>query len=143
MAMQPSKSVSSESTNAPFASGCTSWAVETFPEGSSTATGRPAAAPYAASDAEVSPVDAQAIALTLRPCATAWRTTLTSTVIPRSLKEPVWLLPHILTQSSSQPSCRPYRSAQKRLVPPSSAETMSSSDTLGATHSRFPQTPDP
>jgi hypothetical protein len=43
-AMQPSKSVSSESTRAPFASGCTSWAIETLFFGKSTTEGIPAAA---------------------------------------------------------------------------------------------------
>jgi hypothetical protein len=77
------------------------------------------------------------------PSRIAWRTTLTSTVIPRSLKEPVWLLPQSLTQRSSRPIDLPYLSAQKRLVPPSSMETMASSGTPGATHSRLPHTPDP
>ena len=44
IAMQPSKSVSSESTSAPFASGCTSWAVETLPRGRMTIDGISAAA---------------------------------------------------------------------------------------------------
>ena len=42
--MQPSKSVSSESTSAPLASGCTSWAIETLSLGRSTTDGMPAAA---------------------------------------------------------------------------------------------------
>jgi len=42
--MQPSKSVSSESTREPFAIGWTSWAMEIFPRGSSTIDGIPAAA---------------------------------------------------------------------------------------------------
>ena len=42
--MQPSKSVSSESTSAPLASGCTSWAIETLSFGRSTTEGMPAAA---------------------------------------------------------------------------------------------------
>ena len=45
MAMQPSKSVSSASTSAPEAMGCTSCAVETLPRGKSTTTGKPEAAP--------------------------------------------------------------------------------------------------
>ena len=44
IAMQPSKSVSSAQTSAPLASGCTSWAVETLPAGSTTTDGMPAAA---------------------------------------------------------------------------------------------------
>jgi hypothetical protein len=52
------------------------------------------------------------------------RTAETSTVIPRSLKEPVWLLPHCLIQTSESPSDRPYRSAQSRFEPPSAKLTM-------------------
>ncbi len=37
----------------------------------------------------------------------ALRTTLTSTVMPKSLKDPEWLLPHIFTQRSSTPTCLP------------------------------------
>ena len=50
------------STSAPLASGCTSCAVETLPRGRITIAGMPAAAAYAASAAEVSPVEAQATA---------------------------------------------------------------------------------
>ncbi len=71
-----------------------------------------------------------------------WLTRLTSTVMPRSLNEPVWLLPHCLTHRSSTPSSRPKRSAQNRLVPPSSRLTMSSSGMLGSTISFLPHTPD-
>jgi hypothetical protein len=45
ISMQPSKSVSSPSTSAPWASGCTSWPVVILPRGKSTTTGSPAAAP--------------------------------------------------------------------------------------------------
>ena len=44
MAMQPSKSVSTAQTRAPFASGWASWAVVTFPLGRSTTARIPAAA---------------------------------------------------------------------------------------------------
>ena len=60
--MQPSKSVSSASTSAPIASGWTSCAVEILPRGRITTARIPAAAAYAASAADVSPVDAHAIA---------------------------------------------------------------------------------
>ena len=43
-AMQPSKSVSRDSTSAPLASGWTSWAMEILFRGSSTTEGMPAAA---------------------------------------------------------------------------------------------------
>ena len=42
--MQPSKSVSSDSTLAPLASGCRSWATETLPRGRITIAGMPAGA---------------------------------------------------------------------------------------------------
>ncbi len=50
--------------------------------------------------AEVSPVEAQAMARTPEPAAMICCTTLTSTVMPRSLNEPVWLLPDILTHNA-------------------------------------------
>ena len=71
------------------------------------------------------------------------RTTDTSTVIPRSLNEPVCELPHSFTHRSFIPSSRPKRSAQKRLVPPSSIDTTESFRTSGHTHSFLPQTDEP
>ena len=105
--MHPSKSVSSDSTSAPLASGCTSWAIETLFRGSSTTAGMPAAAQYAPSAAEVSPVEAQATASMGTPSAIICLTTETSTVMPRSLNDPVCELPHCLTQRSSTCSCLP------------------------------------
>ena len=102
--MQPSKSVSSASTSDPFASGWTSWAVETPPRGNSTTERMPATAQYAARLADVSPVEAHATARMGLPCAIICLTTLTSTVMPRSLKLPVWLLPHSLIHRSSRPT---------------------------------------
>src|ERR1051326_5067634 len=121
--MQPSKSVSSASTSEPLASGCTHCAVETNPRGSNTTERMPATAQYAASEADVSPVEAHTTALIGVPCAIICLTTLTSTVMPRSLKLPVWLLPHNLIQRSLSPSDCPYRLAQNRFVPPSSSLT--------------------
>ena len=66
-----------------------------------------AAAQYADSAAEVSPVLAQATARTLRPRRIISRTADTSTVIPRSLKNPVWEFPHCFTQRSRSPMERP------------------------------------
>ncbi len=63
--------------------------------------------------------------------------------MPRSLNEPVCELPHCLTQRSSSPRDRPKRSAQNRLVPPSSIETMFSSRRSGQTHSFLPHTDEP
>ena len=51
--------------------------------------------------------------------------------MPRSLKLPVWLLPHSLTHRSGTPICLPRRSAQKRLVLPSYMLTTFSSRRLG------------
>ena len=105
--------------------------------------GMPAAAAYAASDADVSPVDAHATAWIALPCSIICLTIETSTVIPRSLNDPVCELPHCFTHRSSSPSVRPKRSAQNRFVPPSSMETMLSSRIDGSTHSFFPHTADP
>ena len=88
-------------------------------------------------------MDAQATARMLVPSAMIWRTTETSTVMPRSLNDPVCELPHCLIQRSSTPIDRPKRSAQRRLVPPSSIETMHWSGRLGSTHSFLPHTADP
>ena len=97
--------------------------------------GMPAAAPYAASAAEVSPVEAQATACTGEPRAIICLTTLTSTVMPRSLNDPVWLLPDCFTHRSGTPISSPSRAAQKRLVLPSKVLTMLSSSKSGMTHS--------
>ena len=86
---------------------------------------------------------AAATARTGLPLAIICLTTDTSTVIPRSLNEPVWLLPQSLIQRSGTPICLPRRSAQKRLVLPSYMLTTFSSAMVGITHSRMPQTPLP
>src|SRR3954462_12196274 len=103
----------------------------------------PAAAAYAAREAEVSPVEAQPTARICRPLAIIWRTIDTSTVIPRSLNEPVCELPHNFTHTSSIPIPRPKASARNRLVPPSSIDTTLLSSISGHTHSFLPQTLDP
>src|ERR1051326_8220979 len=143
MPMQPSKSVSRARTSEPLASGWTSCAVDTSPRGSSTTDRIPATAQYAASEADVSPVEAHTTAWIPAPWAIICLTTLTSTVMPRSLKLPVWLLPHNLIQRSLSPSDCPYRLAQNRFVPPSSRLTTFSSLSWGSTHSFLPQTPLP
>src|SRR4029078_5121150 len=96
-----------------------------------------------ASAAEVSPVDAQTTARICLPVAIICRTIDTSTVIPRSLDDPVGELPHSFTHTSSTPMPRPKASARKRLVPPSSIETTLLSSISGQTHSFFPQTLEP
>src|SRR6266702_4759762 len=120
-----------------------SCAVETPPRGSSTTDRIPATAQYAARLADVSPVDAHATARIGAPWAIICLTTLTSTVMPRSLKLPVWLLPQSLIHRSSRPSEWPYRLAQNRFVPPSSRLTTLLSSSCGATHSFLPHTPLP
>ena len=141
--MQPSKSVSSASTRAPFASGWTSCAGVTRPRGRMTTAGMPAAAAYAASEAEVSPVDAHATARTRAPSPIICLTTDTSTVIPRSLNDPVCDSPHCFTHTSSTPIARPYRSTRSRLVAPSFIVTRFSSRSSGHTHSFLLHTPEP
>ena len=57
--MQPSKSVSMESTRAPLAMGCTSCAMEILSAGRNTMEGMPACAQYADRAADVSPAHAE------------------------------------------------------------------------------------
>ena len=95
----------------------------------------PACAAYAASDAEVLPVDAQATAVA--PMRRAW---VTPTVIPRSLNEPVGLWPSCLSSRWSAPVQRSSAGRWSSGVLPSGWETTSSAD--GSTISRKRQTPD-
>src|SRR5207237_7013080 len=92
--------------------------------GSSTTEGMPAAAQYAPSAAEVSPVDAHATASTGTPVAIISFTTETSTVMPRSLNDPVCEMPHCLIHRSSTWSCLPKRSDHNRFELNSYIETM-------------------
>ena len=94
-------------------------AMEILPRGSSTTDWMPAAAQYVASAAEVSPVEAHATALIGAPSEIICLTCDTSTVMPRSLNDPLWVLPHSLIHRSSTPITFPNRSAQNRFVPPS------------------------
>src|SRR5215213_8856398 len=79
---------------------CASFPAATLVSGTRTSAGIPAAAAYAASEAEVFPVEAHAT--TRAPTALAW---LTPTVIPRSLNDAVGLCPSCF--SSRWPSGRP------------------------------------
>jgi hypothetical protein len=92
---------------APFAIGWISCGIETLPLGRNTTAGMSAHAAYAASAAEVSPVEAQATARISLPRAIISLTIETSTVIPRSLNEPVCEFPHCLIQRSSSPISDP------------------------------------
>ena len=87
--MQPSKSVSRASVSALLASGWTSCEVVTLSFGRRTTDGMPAVAQYAATAAEVSPVEAHMTALISVPSWIICWTAETSTVMPRSLNEPV------------------------------------------------------
>ena len=91
----------------------------------------------------MSPVEAQATARIVPPSSMICRTTDTSTVMPRSLNDPVCELPQSFTHRSRTPSSRPNRSAQSRFVPPSSIETTDASLMSGHTHSFLPQTDEP
>jgi len=73
----------------------------------------PARPAYAAAEAAVLPVDAQTT-----PRAPAETARLTATVMPRSLNDPVGLLPSIFSQTG-RASCRLSRSDGTRGVPPS------------------------
>ena len=89
-------------------------------------------------------MDAHATALMGAPSEIICFTCDTSTVMPRSLNEPLWVLPHSFTQSSLMPITLLNRSAQKRFVPPSYSETMFFSLSIcGKIHSCLPQTPEP
>jgi hypothetical protein len=72
-------------------------------------------------------------------------TWLTSTVMPRSLNEPVWEMPQCFTHRSFIPPrwSRPSRSAQNRFELPSNRETMWSGSISGSTNSFLDHTPDP
>src|ERR1043166_3921763 len=120
-----------------------SCAMEIFPRGSSTMDGMPAAAQYVASAADVSPVEAHATALIGAPSEIICFTCDTSTVIPRSLNEPLCVLPQSFTHSSFTPIILPKRSAQNKFVPPSYSETMFWLSICGNIHSFLPHTPEP
>jgi hypothetical protein len=144
--MQPSKSVSwIESTREPLAMGCTSCASDILSAGRKTMDGIPAAAQYAERAAEVSPVDAHPTAETAEGSRFRMRFTWeTRAVIPRSLKDPVWLFPHCFTHRSCIPSLSfPKRSAQNRFEFPSNMDTTSSLEMPGFTHSFLDHTPEP
>ena len=144
IAMQPSKSVSSASTSAPLASGCTSCAVETLPRGRSTtareAGGRAVGRERRRGVAGRGAGDGARSAARRRSSAC---TTETSTVMPRSLNEPVCELPHSLTHRSSSAEL-----AAEALGPEEvGAALVHRDDVLVAdlrrTHSCLPHTPEP
>ena len=85
---------------------------------------RPALAAYAAADAEVFPVDAQTTACTPAPTAT-----LSATVMPRSLNEPVGLAPSTLIHVSQRNSSDSFWAATSGVPPSPRVITGSLSDT--------------
>jgi hypothetical protein len=87
-------------TKAPFAIGCTNWAIEILFAGRKTMAGIPAAAQYAESAADVSPVEAHPTPSNGLPSLLNLFTCETNTVIPRSLNDPVWLIPQCFTHKS-------------------------------------------
>src|SRR5258706_8459897 len=105
--------------------------------GTSTSAGNPANAAYAASDADVLPVEAQATA-----GAETRRAWVTATVIPRSLKEPVGFAPSSFRLIESSPHHLATRSRRTSGVFPSGWVRISSSLTSGRTSSRKRHTPD-
>src|SRR5688572_4016714 len=100
-----------------------------------TIEGSPAADAYAATDALVLPVEAQATIDA--PTHLAW---LTPTVMPRSLNEPVGFSPSCLNQTST-PAKSLSRLSWYRFVLPSGFETITSSGMSGIS-SRKRQTPE-
>ena len=94
----------------------TAWAslpAEILPCGTSTSALMPAFAAYAAIEAEVLPVEAQTTALAPWPTATE-----SATVMPRSLNDPVGLLPSTLSHTSAP--VRPESQSECTIgVPPS------------------------
>ena len=89
-------------TRAPNTSAWRSLPTAIFPAGSTTTHSSPAAAAYAAAEADVLPVEAQ---ITLR--APASRAFATATTIPRSLKLPVGFCPSTLRYRFPQPERLP------------------------------------
>ena len=101
--MHPSKSVSRPSVVAPYASACESCSSVIFACGRRTTARIPGtSAAYAASAADVSPVEAQPTSG--KPQAFAH---VTPAVMPRSLKESVGFSPSCLTKSRERPSSSP------------------------------------
>src|ERR1017187_9614859 len=117
--------------------------MEILPFGNNTIAGMPAPAQYTASAADVSPVEAHATAWMGAPSLIICLTCDTNTVMPRSLNEPLCVLPQSFTHRSATPITLPNRSAQNRFVPPSYMDTMFSSAICGRIHSFLPQTPEP
>src|SRR5215472_11856570 len=132
---QSSKLPSTCSSCAPCASAWASLPSAILPFGTRTAQRRPARAAYAAALADVLPVDAQ---ITVRaPRAAA---SVTATVMPRSLNEPVGLLPSTL-RYTEQPVSSDSVGAGSSGVPPSPRETTCVSGGTGSRSLYSPMIP--
>src|SRR5918999_1299061 len=112
-ARAPSKPPSTSRTRAPATRVWASFPRATPPRGTRTAHVSPARAAYAAAEALVFPVEAHTTAL-----APSSRALETATVIPRSLKEPVGLVPSYF-RYTSQPVSADRASDRTSGVPPS------------------------
>src|SRR5262249_1034478 len=108
----------------------------TFPSGMTTWQRSPAAAAYAAAEAEVLPVEAQMI--DFAPCSLALATAMT---MPRSLKEPVGFIPSNLSQSSSHPSARASDGAAISGVSPSPSVSAGVAAVMGKSSPQRRSTP--
>src|SRR5918993_5427536 len=100
------------------------------PAGNSTIGRRPARDAYAAADADVLPVDAQTTASAPAPAET-----LTATVIPRSLNDPVGLAPSTFSQTSHPSSSDRTLASTKGVFPSPRVITGSASST--GSHRRY------
>ena len=126
MRRQSSKFPSIVTTRAPYAIAWLIFPGATLPCGTSTTVSRPVAAPNAAADALVFPVDAHSSLVIPRSIAFA-----TATTIPRSLNEPVGLQPSSLKYSAPTPSSPSSRRDLTRGVSPSPIVTEGVSPVTG------------
>ena len=96
------------------------------PRGRTTTTSNPAAAPYAAAEADVFPVEAQMI--DRAPASMAFET---ATTMPRSLNEPVGFRPSSLRWSRGTPILAPRRRASISGVNPSPSVSCGVASVIG------------
>ena len=122
---------------APYASVCASLPVDTRPSGTRTKAGIPACAAYAASEADVLPVDAHATA-----SAPIRLACVRAAVMPRSLNDALGLCPSCFSHRSRTPAKLATASRATSGVFPSGWLTISSSRAPGSTSSRKRQTPE-
>src|SRR5216684_9243274 len=137
MRTHPSKSVRSWQVRAPYSSDCESLPQEIFPSGISTMLHILPRAAYAAMEAEVLPVEAQATQRNFPWCADE-----AATVMPVSLNDAVGFMPWCFALRFSTPVARAHRGRRYRGVLPSrSVMTCSSGSGICGRSSRKRQTP--